>query len=70
MAADDNFQRRARRPQNSDTNRELTPHDQDASIQKLREVFAQDHVAVVRDGTKVVAIVTKIDLIEHLAARV
>jgi len=45
----------------------LTP---DASIQKLREVFAQDNVAVVREGTKVVAIVTKIDLIEHLAARV
>jgi cystathionine beta-synthase len=41
-----------------------------ASIHKLHEVFAQDHVAVVREGTKVVAIVTKIDLIEHLAARV
>jgi len=45
----------------------VTPED---SLQKLREVFAQDHVAVVREGTKVVAIVTKIDLIEHLAARV
>ena len=45
----------------------VTPND---SIQKLREVFAQDNVAVVREGTKVVAIVTKIDLIEHLAARV
>ncbi|HEY8211631.1 MAG TPA: pyridoxal-phosphate dependent enzyme [Myxococcaceae bacterium] len=42
----------------------------EASVQKLREVFAQDNVAVVREGTKVVAIVTKIDLIEHLAARV
>ncbi|HVE82471.1 MAG TPA: pyridoxal-phosphate dependent enzyme [Myxococcales bacterium] len=42
----------------------------DASIQKLREVFAQDNVAVVREGTRVVAIVTKIDLIEHLATRV
>jgi len=42
----------------------------DASVQRLRDVFAQDNVAVVREGTKVVAIVTKIDLIEHLAARV
>ena len=42
----------------------------DAPLQKLREVFAQDNVAVVRDGQKVVGIVTKIDLIEHLASRV
>jgi cystathionine beta-synthase len=41
----------------------------DASVQQLREVFAQDNVAVVRDGKKIVAIVTKIDLIEHLAGR-
>ena len=34
-----------------------------------REVFAQDNVAVVREGQKVVAIVTKIDLIEFLAER-
>jgi cystathionine beta-synthase len=32
-------------------------------------VFAQDNVAVVKDGQEVVAILTKIDLIEHLAER-
>ncbi|MFZ5470331.1 MAG: pyridoxal-phosphate dependent enzyme [Myxococcota bacterium] len=41
----------------------------DTSIAKLREVFAQDNVAVVREGQKVTAIVTKIDLIEFLANR-
>jgi cystathionine beta-synthase len=41
-----------------------------ASIQRLREVFAQDNVAVVKDGEKVIGVVTKIDLIEYLAARV
>jgi len=41
----------------------------ETSISKLRDVFAQDHVAVVREGEKVVAIVTKIDLIEFLAAK-
>ncbi len=41
----------------------------DTSIAKLREVFAQDNVAVVRDGQKVTAIVTKIDLIEFLAGQ-
>src|SRR5215471_8483266 len=41
----------------------------DASINVLREVFAQDNVAVVKDGQEVVAILTKIDLIEHLAER-
>ncbi len=41
----------------------------DASINALREVFAQDNVAVVKDGQEVVAILTKIDLIEHLAER-
>ena len=41
-----------------------------ASIQRLREVFAQDNVAVVKDGEKVIGIVTKIDLIEYLADRV
>lgn len=39
------------------------------TIAQLRAVFAQDNVAVVREGQKVVAIVTKIDLIEHLAAQ-
>lgn len=41
----------------------------DASLNALREVFAQDNVAVVKDGQEVVAILTKIDLIEHLAER-
>ena len=42
----------------------------ETSITTLRGVFAQDNVAVVRDGQKVVAIVTKIDLIEFLAGKV
>ncbi len=37
------------------------------SIARLKDVFAQDNVAVVKDGEKVSAIVTKIDLIEFLA---
>ena len=41
-----------------------------SSLRKLREVFAQDNVAVVKDGETVVAIITKIDLIEYLASRV
>jgi cystathionine beta-synthase len=41
----------------------------DTSLKRLREVFAQDKVAVVKEGEKVLAIVTKIDLIEHLAHR-
>ncbi len=41
-----------------------------ASVQRLREVFAQDNVAVVKDGEKVIGIVTKIDLIEYLAERI
>jgi cystathionine beta-synthase len=38
----------------------------ETSLNRLREVFAQDKVAVVKDGEKVLAIVTKIDLIEHM----
>ncbi|WP_164006687.1 pyridoxal-phosphate dependent enzyme [Pyxidicoccus trucidator] len=38
----------------------------DTSLVRLREVFAQDNVAVVKEGEKVVAIVTKIDLIDYL----
>jgi cystathionine beta-synthase len=38
----------------------------DTSITRLREVFAADNVAVVKEGEKVVAIVTKIDLIDFL----
>jgi cystathionine beta-synthase len=41
----------------------------ETNISKLRDVFAQDNVAVVREGQKVTAVVTKIDLIEFLAAR-
>jgi cystathionine beta-synthase len=38
----------------------------ETSLNRLREVFNQDKVAVVKEGEKVVAIVTKIDLIEYL----
>jgi len=41
----------------------------ETSLVQLREVFAQDNVAVVKEGERVVAIVTKIDLIEFLASR-
>ncbi len=41
----------------------------ETSITTLRNVFSQDNVAVVREGQKVTAVVTKIDLIEFLAAR-
>ena len=39
----------------------------ETTLDRLREVFAQDRVAVVKEAEKVVGIVTKIDLIEHLA---
>lgn len=39
----------------------------ETTIPQLRQVFAQDNVAVVREGQKITGIVTKIDLIEHLA---
>ncbi len=39
----------------------------DTTIPQLRQVFGQDNVAVVRDGQKLVAVVTKLDLIEFLA---
>ncbi|HYO53982.1 pyridoxal-phosphate dependent enzyme [Archangium sp.] len=38
----------------------------ETSLNRLREVFNQDKVAVVKEGEKVLAIVTKIDLIEYL----
>jgi cystathionine beta-synthase len=41
----------------------------DTTVAQLGQVFAQDNVAVVREGTTLTAIVTKIDLIEYLAAR-
>jgi len=40
-----------------------------ASINRLRDVFAQDNVAVVKEHERVIGIVTKIDLIEYLAGR-
>ena len=41
----------------------------DTTIPQLRAVFAEDNVAVVREGQKIVAILTKIDLIDYLASR-
>ncbi|MBX7100706.1 MAG: pyridoxal-phosphate dependent enzyme [Myxococcaceae bacterium] len=41
----------------------------ETSLNRLKDIFAQDNVAVVRDGQKIAAIVTKIDLIEFLAAK-
>jgi cystathionine beta-synthase len=38
----------------------------DTSLNRLREIFAQDNVAVVKEGEKIVGIVTKIDLIDYL----
>ncbi len=39
----------------------------ETGISKLKDIFAQGNVAVVREGQKVTAIVTKMDLIEFLA---
>lgn len=39
----------------------------DTTLSQLRHVFAQDNVAVVKEGERVSAIVTKIDLIQFLA---
>lgn len=41
----------------------------ETTIPQLRQVFANDNVAVVREGQRVTAIVSKIDLIEFLARR-
>jgi cystathionine beta-synthase len=41
----------------------------DTPIARLRDIFAEDLVAVVQEGSRVTAIVTKIDLIEWLGAR-
>ncbi len=41
----------------------------ETSIGKLRDVFAQDNVAVVREGQRVTGVLTKIDLIDYLATR-
>jgi cystathionine beta-synthase len=39
----------------------------ETTLPQLRQVFSQDNVAVVREGQKITAIVTKIDLIDYLA---
>jgi len=41
----------------------------DTPVARLRDIFNDDNVAVVREGEKVVGIVTKIDLIEFLGQR-
>jgi cystathionine beta-synthase len=40
-----------------------------ARIEELFHIFAADNVAVVVDASKVVGVISKIDLIEHLASR-
>jgi cystathionine beta-synthase len=39
----------------------------DTPLPRLRDIFAEDNVAVVREGQRLTAIITKIDLIEYLA---
>ncbi len=39
----------------------------DTQLLKLKDVFADDNVAVVKEGAKVTAIITKIDVIEYLS---
>ncbi|HUJ28099.1 MAG TPA: pyridoxal-phosphate dependent enzyme [Myxococcales bacterium] len=39
-------------------------------VSRLKDLFATDHVAIVKDGDQLAAILTKIDLIEWLGARV
>src|SRR5207248_1135124 len=41
----------------------------DTPVSKLRDIFNDDNVAVVKDGESVVGIVTKIDLIDFLGRR-
>jgi cystathionine beta-synthase len=41
----------------------------DTPIGRLREIFNDDHVAVVKEGDRVTGILTKIDLIEFLGER-
>ena len=41
----------------------------DTPVSKLRAIFNDDNVAVVKEGEKVTGVVTKIDLIEFLGAR-
>jgi cystathionine beta-synthase len=39
----------------------------ETTLPQLRQVFAQDNVAVVREGQRIVAVVTRVDLIDFLA---
>jgi cystathionine beta-synthase len=39
-------------------------------VSRLKELFATDHVAIVKEGDKLAAILTKIDLIDWLGTRV
>ncbi|MFL5271015.1 MAG: CBS domain-containing protein, partial [Anaeromyxobacteraceae bacterium] len=41
----------------------------DTPVARLRDIFNDDNVAVVKDGEKVIAILTKIDLIEFLGSK-
>jgi cystathionine beta-synthase len=41
----------------------------DTPIARLREIFNDDNVAVVKEGDRITGIVTKIDLIEFLGER-
>jgi cystathionine beta-synthase len=41
----------------------------DTPLSQLREIFAEDNVAVVKEHEKVLGIITKIDLIDYLAER-
>jgi cystathionine beta-synthase len=41
----------------------------DTPVSRLRDIFNDDNVAVVREGEKVIGIVTKIDLIDFLGQR-
>ncbi|ACL67170.1 Pyridoxal-5'-phosphate-dependent protein beta subunit [Anaeromyxobacter dehalogenans 2CP-1] len=41
----------------------------ETALSRLRDIFNDDHVAVVKEGDRVTGIVTKIDLIEFLAQR-
>jgi cystathionine beta-synthase len=41
----------------------------DTPLSKLREIFNDDNVAVVREGEAVIGILTKIDLIDFLGQR-
>jgi cystathionine beta-synthase len=41
----------------------------DTPITKLRDIFNDDNVAVVKEGDRVTGVVTKIDLIDFLGTR-